>query len=95
MISSLLDRITGRTAQTARDDEAYERACAELLDGNLARLRRADPDLDQIFSTTFLDAHRDDRARDRLTEEIKAYAVAKHAAGRMDLYNALFAGLGD
>jgi hypothetical protein len=93
VITALLDRITGRTAQAARDEEVQERAAAELLDRNFARLRKADPDLDRIFSTTFLDAHRDDRARDRLTEEIKAYATAKHAAGRMDLYNALFAGL--
>ncbi len=91
MISTLLERITGRRA--AAEEEAQERAAAELLDRNLASLRRQDPDLDRIFSSTFLAAHRDDRVRDRLVDEIRAYAVAKHAAGRMDLYNALFAGL--
>ncbi|MFE2911431.1 hypothetical protein [Kitasatospora indigofera] len=93
MLNTLLERITGRKADP--EEQAMERADAEKLDANLGRLRRTDPELDRIFTVTFLAAHHDKHARKRLVEEIEAYAAAKHAAGRMDLYNALFAGLGE
>lgn len=91
MIAALLDRLTGR----ARAEEAQEQAAAELLDSNLARLRRQDPDLDRIFTASFVTARHDDWQRGRLVAEIQAYATAKHAQNRMDLYEALFAGLDD
>lgn len=90
MIAALLDRLTGRTA---RAEDAQEQAAAELLDSNVARLRREDPDADQIFTTSFADARLDDWHCGRLVAEIQAYATAKQTQGRMDLYEALFAGL--
>ncbi|MDH6125942.1 hypothetical protein [Kitasatospora sp. GP82] len=95
MITALLDRLTGRSAARTElaQEEAQERAAAELLDGNLARLRRQDPDLDRIFAIGFMQVHHDQTLSTRMAGQVQAYATAKHAQGRMDLYGALFAGL--
>ncbi|MFF2077111.1 hypothetical protein ACFVXG_20405 [Kitasatospora sp. NPDC058162] len=91
----LLDKLTAR----GRLDDRTEREGAARCDANLARLRVTDPDADRIFATAgttpFGDAHRDPALQARLTERIHRYAGAKNEVGRMDLYNALFAGLGD
>lgn len=90
---SLADLIYPFTRR-AREDDRIEREDAALCDANLARIRRIDPDADRIFAVGFTDAYRSPALQDRLTEQVKAYAVAKSDQGRMDLYHALFAGLG-
>ncbi|MET9183455.1 hypothetical protein ABZX88_35370 [Kitasatospora aureofaciens] len=91
----LLDKLTAR----GRLDDRTEKEGAARCDANLARLRAVDPDADRIFATAgttpFGDAYRDPALQARLAERIQRYAGAKNGAGRMDLYNALFAGLGD
>lgn len=84
--------------RSAELDDRTEKLGAATCDANLARLKHSDPDAERIFATAgttpFGDAYRDPRLADELAERLRQYASAKNAAGRMDLYNALFAGLG-
>ncbi|MFF9785666.1 hypothetical protein [Streptomyces nigrescens] len=73
-------------------DEAY---VAAVQDANLKRLRQLDPDADRIFRLTFTDALVDPSRCGELGDALKQYGAAKHAAGRMDLFGALFAGTPD
>jgi hypothetical protein len=77
----------------SREDEETEAREAEICDANLAQLKMTDPDARQIFVIPFAGAWRSACTQDRLAEQIAAYAQAKALAGRLDLYDALFAGL--
>ncbi len=76
-------------------DWRMERAAAAHLDANLARLIATDPDAARIFepgefSRALEDLYGFGVQHD---ERVQAYAAAKHAQDRMDLYGQLFAGL--
>lgn len=88
MITALRERITRNRA-----DNELERQQAAQCDTNLAQLKAADPDAARIFTTGFTAAHRNPALQNQLDEQIKAYATAKHAVGRPDLYNQLFNGI--
>jgi hypothetical protein len=77
----------------SRVEERFEAGQAAQCDANLAQLCRIDPDAARIFTVSFTDAHRDPALQDQLTAQVKAYAIAKHAVGRLDLYNQLFNGI--
>ncbi|MGW2251383.1 hypothetical protein ACWCXH_14380 [Kitasatospora sp. NPDC001660] len=72
-------------------DDEYEAGQHQVLDANLARLRRTDADLDRIFEIGFTEAHRTGRG-DQLRRQLETYAAATHAAGRLLDYHRLFAG---
>ncbi|GLW74992.1 hypothetical protein Kpho02_72890 [Kitasatospora phosalacinea] len=74
-----------------RAEEELEAADAARADGNLACLKREDPDAARIFTATFTAARRDRRTQDQLVAQLQEYAVLKHQAGRMDLYGQIFA----
>jgi hypothetical protein len=76
---------------------AWEAATARLQDAKLARLRTEDADADRLFppGPAFTDALVDDDIMRHLGTALETYGQAKHAAGRMDLFQRLFAGTGD
>jgi hypothetical protein len=82
-----------RYLEDRREDKEVEARGAAICDANLARIRAEDPDALDIFTTTFTAALTDRKARDRLTEQLAAYAQTKARAARLDLYEAVFAGL--
>ncbi|TLQ39459.1 hypothetical protein [Streptomyces marianii] len=76
---------------------AWEAAGARVQDANLARLRKEDEDADRLFppGPVFTDALVDDNVMRLLGTALETYGTAKHAAGRMDLFQRLFDGTGD
>lgn len=65
---------------------------ATQTDSNLTRLMASDPDAAVIFDPgDFTRCLHDPDYGYELGRRLEAYAAAKHAAGRMDLYYQLFA----
>lgn len=85
-------RLLDRLNRDRMNCEPFELADAERMEANRQELHRIDPDAVRILTTNIIDAHRSWAVNARFSEENRAYAAAKHAAGRMDLYHRLFAG---
>ncbi|MFB6889439.1 hypothetical protein ACFCX4_09025 [Kitasatospora sp. NPDC056327] len=73
------------------DEDAFEARQAAVMDETLARMRKADPDLNRIFRVGFVQA-RDTGRTDELTAQIEQYARTTHEQGRLIDYHRLFAG---
>jgi hypothetical protein len=93
VIRNLLDRLTGAAGARKAGEMALELRDAQRMDANRARIAAQDPHVDQIFTVGFVQVHHDPSLNFVLAEQLKAYEGIKHAAGRLDLYRALFAGL--
>lgn len=73
-------------------DHELELSEATQTDANLARLMGSDPDAAVIFDPgDFTRCLNDPDYGYELGRRLEAYAGAKHAVGRMDLYYQLFA----
>jgi hypothetical protein len=84
----LLNRLTNRDQMHC---EPFELAAAERMEATRQHLIHTDPDAAQILATNIVTAHQSWKVNAIFSREIREYAVAKHAAGRMDLYHQLFA----
>ena len=83
---SLLDRLRpDRMAYDPVDAEAAHR-----METARQRLIKTDPDAARILTTNIIDAHKSWKANAVFTKEVEAYAVAKHNADQMHLYDSLF-----
>ncbi|MGW4691981.1 hypothetical protein ACWEO1_06335 [Kitasatospora cineracea] len=74
-----------------RAEEELEAGNAARADDNLARLRQEDPDAAAVLTASFTAARHNRRTQDQLVLQLQRYAALKHQAGRMDLYDRIFA----
>jgi hypothetical protein len=83
---SLLDRLR----PDRMNSEPFELEAARRMEAVRQCLIKTDPDAARILATNIIDAHMSWKTNAAFTKEVQAYAVAKHAAGQMHLYDSLF-----